>query len=1521
MTDDTAALQAAINAHAGAQRILYFPDGVYRISAQLLFPNDKFMLTFQGESETGTVIQLADATPGFQNVNNPRPMIVTAASEKGWTNDAFMVNFQNLTIDTGNNNAGAIGIRYIANNQGSVRRVTVRSGDAIKRGIAGIDMAGFAIPGPAFLQHVTLDGFDYGILLDSAQYAMAAEHLTLTNQKVAGIHNRRNLFTLRGLTFSTPHADVPAVYNAAVPASGQQGLVILIDSTLANTAPGGADTAAIVNHGDIFLRNVTTTGFTAALEEHGELLPGDFVEEHATSGPVSLFPSPAASLNLPVQETPDVPWDDPATWINVQDFGAIPGNGQDDAPAVQAAIDAATATNRTIYFPKSPTNQPYQFGSTIIVRGHAQRIVGNYANMMLLSSFAGQSQPLFRLVDATEAQETAKDHLVVFEQIWFQWTEDVARQTTFFLNERSGRTLIRNSFFSHGRFYDGTAATGTTFIEDVCVSVQPKNDTTQPLPGLIIGPNETVFGRQLNPETRGGQIRNDGGDLWILGFKSEQYDSDFKTAPHIHTRNGGRTEVLGGFMHAMHAGNGGIDADAPPVFIIENASASFIALENATNDQSYPITVREIRGGVTRDLPLLQSPLNGTAATNNLSFKLPLYVGYAGSGNQAPTLQLISPAGGQAMITSPRLAITAQADDDGLPGPLILQWSRISGPEGVVFHSASSASTDVTFPGDGIYHLRLNATDGELGRSLDVHVTVDASPPLLPSNGLILRYDFDQATGSTVTDSSGGGHDGSIVNLAQGEWLPGGGVIDGAYRIKAPPPYNWLNGRIVVPNTLPATQQQTVAAWVRQDFDSPVSTLSVAHINGVDFYFNHDFNFAGVRTYWREADGSGSISERAWQIPVALPSKGTWFHLAVTFDGDIPSIPPRFYLNGQEVIYATTPSGGTDGKPFLAKFNSTVGARTSYPTQGMHDGSLDQFLAYNRVLTPSEIAVIHASNIGNLGPVVDAGPDLTAATGDTIPLQGFVTDDGLPLPTQLDIQWSKLNGPAGPNWQDTGDPASEVTFINAGTYTFRLQASDAAVTGYDTVTVTVNGENVQLPPSVSEVTLSGTPQLAVPLALDYTYFDANDDPEDLSASGTSFRWLRGDTPDGAFLPIAGAVNTDYTPAAADYGKYLRAEVTPRAIVEPYTGEPVLSAPVGPVAPPPGILPPVTDGLIAFWTFDDRTSPTVDLSPNVHHAHLQAGAAFAADGRHASALAPAAGAGATASPVAAPAHDFTFTTWVRHNTYTTDTNEILLGKGWDTFAFYMATGFNNGQLRIQFKDHQGAQFNANYSDARNWIPAGQWTHLAAVREGTTLRLYVNGVLRSPNFTTGAGANPLASNNTLLGIGNMSGAAQWDGLLDQTGLFSRALTQNEITELINFNPALGEGETDPFVLWQIEHYGDPLAPEAAPGFSPPGSTLTNLQIFAYGGTPEMPPPTPVLTPVDDYPELLFSRRMDGASQPILLHTTDLVSIPWSDTGLQILSVTPIDAIREEVRVRSPQSLTDQPLQFFAIQVETE
>ncbi len=73
------------------------------------------------------------------------------------------------------------------------------------------------------------------------------------------------------------------------------------------------------------------------------------------------------------------------------------------------------------------------------------------------------------------------------------------------------------------------------------------------------------------------------------------------------------------------------------------------------------------------------------------------------------------------------IALGASVIDDGLPGPLQLQWSLASGPGSVSFGDATSASTTVTATTAGEHTLRLLASDGSITTWRDLLAVVTGS--------------------------------------------------------------------------------------------------------------------------------------------------------------------------------------------------------------------------------------------------------------------------------------------------------------------------------------------------------------------------------------------------------------------------------------------------------------------------------------------------------------------------------------------------------------------------------------------------------------------------------------------------------------------------------------------------------------------------------------------------------------------------------------------------------------------------
>jgi RHS repeat-associated protein len=121
--------------------------------------------------------------------------------------------------------------------------------------------------------------------------------------------------------------------------------------------------------------------------------------------------------------------------------------------------------------------------------------------------------------------------------------------------------------------------------------------------------------------------------------------------------------------------------------------------------------------------------------------------------NQPPVVS----AGRSQTIQLPTNTVTLQgtATDDGLPsGILIISWSEVAGPGVVSFGSPATATTTVSFPGAGVYLLRLTANDTQLSSSSDVVISVQSAnganqPPVvsagpdltivLPTNSVVLK--------------------------------------------------------------------------------------------------------------------------------------------------------------------------------------------------------------------------------------------------------------------------------------------------------------------------------------------------------------------------------------------------------------------------------------------------------------------------------------------------------------------------------------------------------------------------------------------------------------------------------------------------------------------------------------------------------------------------------------------------------------------------------------------------------------
>lgn len=597
-SDARAAIQAALNDAHGMdrRRTVYLPAGTYRLSGGIHFPGPG--VTLQGQGRDRTILKLDNNAATFGNPALPQPVLSTI-SPGASSNTNFIINVFDLTVDIGAGNPGASGIRYIGNNQSTLRDVRIRSSDPALLGWAGIDAETALLPGPGFLKNVEIVGFDHALRLGGYEYGLVAEDLTISAQRVAGLRIARQPFTARRVLSNN---SVPALHLA-----DEDAFVTLLDSRFSG---GSASQPAIFGPGQLFARAVTSSGYRTILERGGQDMPSPQISEYTSSAPRTLFAdSPAQSLNLPIVETPAVAWDPPSTWINVQHFGAVPGDLNDDSAAIQAAIDAATATRRTVYFPTGL----YYLAQGVTIRGHVRHFIGMGSELRVAPPLFFTQAPVFRLTDTAEG-------LFQMERFFLSWSPGQKR-CHWFRNERTQDVVLRHIFMGSGQGWIGSAGASRVFFEDVCsladfsLGGTVQDPLPEARPQFIFGQSETVYGRQFNSEARWNKVRADGGTVWLLGFKTEQ------PGVILEARDSANVEVLGG----VHTGRSDFPADMP-VYLNDHARLSVVAMEVPHGTFPGPIStvVREIRGPDVRDLlaPTLPRRESGTL------FALPLYTGY-----------------------------------------------------------------------------------------------------------------------------------------------------------------------------------------------------------------------------------------------------------------------------------------------------------------------------------------------------------------------------------------------------------------------------------------------------------------------------------------------------------------------------------------------------------------------------------------------------------------------------------------------------------------------------------------------------------------------------------------------------------------------------------------------------------------------------------------------------------------------------------------------------------------------------
>ena len=301
---------------------------------------------------------------------------------------------------------------------------------------------------------------------------------------------------------------------------------------------------------------------------------------------------------------------------------------------------------------------------------------------------------------------------------------------------------------------------------------------------------------------------------------------------------------------------------------------------------------------------------------------------------------------------------------------------------------------------------------------------------------LVANWKLDETSGTVVVDSTGNGHNGTLVS---GTWMPTSGQTGGAID------FNAGNDEITLPSSAFDTisSEITLSMWVFGDTTQPrQDTIFYGTNSGGDRLANVHLPWEGGTVFWDAGNSSGydRISKTA-EDPTTY--RGQWNLWSFTKDS---SGNMNIYLNGNPTPFQS----GTNKNRLIADvtrvFLGSDGSSRHY------DGMVDDVRLYNFALTGSQVQGLYNGYINNQVPVAANGA-VSVLQGRTalLDIPGSDPDGGDVIYIIQDPPQNGTLSGAGSSWSYTPDPS----FVGADSFTYTV-SDTFAESSEATVFVNVN---------------------------------------------------------------------------------------------------------------------------------------------------------------------------------------------------------------------------------------------------------------------------------------------------------------------------------------------------------------------------------------------------------------------------------------------------------------------------------
>ncbi|HSC90581.1 MAG TPA: LamG-like jellyroll fold domain-containing protein [Gaiellaceae bacterium] len=529
-------------------------------------------------------------------------------------------------------------------------------------------------------------------------------------------------------------------------------------------------------------------------------------------------------------------------------------------------------------------------------------------------------------------------------------------------------------------------------------------------------------------------------------------------------------------------------------------------------------------------------------------------------------------------------------------------------------------------------------------------------------------------------------------------------------------------------------------------------------------------------------DGSGNVSTRT---PLTASTDAC--------DTTAPSAPGSLGASPSGTSVALTWTAATDNvgvvrynvhRGTAAGFTPSAANRIAQPTTtGYTDSGLAAGTYYYKV-TAEDAA-------GNVGPASNEAT-ATITSSDTTPPSAPGTLGASPSGTSVALTWTaatdnvgvvRYNVHRGTAAGFTPSAANRIaqptttgytdSGLAAGTYYYKVTAEDAAGNvgpASNEASATV-GSSDTTPPTVSVTapaagsTVSGTVSVTASAS------------DNTSVAGVQFKL------DGANLgaeDTSAPYSVSWNTTTATNGSH-----TLTAVARDPSGNQATAASVGVTVS--NVAPPAT-GLVAAWAFDEPSGTSAADATGTGHTGTLNGPVWTTGGKFGGALSFD---GVNDWVTVADANDLDLTNgmtleaWVKP-TATGDWRTVVFKEGaaYYTYGLYGNTGTNVPSANAVAG---GSDRDARAATA---APVGAWTHLAATYDGTTLRIFVNGVQSGQAAAGGS----ITTSTGVLRIGGNSVWPEWfAGLIDEVRIYNRALSATEIQA--DMASSVGTPDTSP------------------------------------------------------------------------------------------------------------------------------